>query len=372
MGWFILSQIFSVLITIVSLSRSSEQDKDLEIIVLRQQLAILQRKQDKPIKPNRAEKMMLAVVTTKLKDVTKRPANRLRDIIRIFQPETVLGWHRQLVRRKWTYARKKKGGRPRIDQELEELIIRLARENPRWGCGKIEGELIKLGFQVSRTTVQNVLKRHNIEPAPVRNGSIGWRHLMNHYKEQILACDFLTVETIRLQTIYVLFFIELDSRRVHLAGVTTNPNDIWVTQQARQIVWELDDRELPLHFLIRDNDSKFTNAFDTVFQSQGMRIIPTPFRAPNANAHAERWVRTAREECLDHLLILNETHLRRVLAEFINDYYNTARPHQGIEQRIPIPHGKPQHTGSIQHRKVLGGIINDYYRNPASSSHSVH
>ena len=147
MGWFILYQIFSVLITFVSLSRSSEQDKDLEIIVLRQQLAILQRKQDKPIKPNRAEKMMLAVVTTKLKRSTQRPANRLRDIIRIFQPETVLGWHRQLVRRKWTYARKNKGGRPRIDQELEELIIRLARENPRWGYGKIEGELIKLGFK---------------------------------------------------------------------------------------------------------------------------------------------------------------------------------------------------------------------------------
>ena len=351
MGWFILSQIFSVLITFVSLSRSSEQDKDLEIIVLRQQLAILQRKQDKPIKPNRAEKKMLAVVTTKLKDVTQRPANRLRDIIRIFQPETVLGWHRQLVRRKWTYARKKKGGRPRIDQELEELIIRLARENPRWGYGKIEGELIKLGFQVPRTTVQNVLKRHNIEPAPVRNGSIGWRHLMNHYKEQILACDFLTVETLRLQTIYVLFFIELDSRRVHLAGVTTNPNDIWVTQQARQIVWELDDRELPLHFLIRDNDSKFTNAFDTVFQSQGMRIIPTPFRAPNANAHAERWVRTAREECLDHLLILNETHLRHVLAEFINDYYNTAHPHSS--RKTAAHRLYPTSKGAWRHHQRL-------------------
>jgi len=313
--------------------------------------------------------MTLAVLTTKLKDVTQRPPSRLQDIIRIFQPETVLGWHRQLVRRKWTYVHKNKGGRPRIDQELEALILRLAKENPRRGYGKIEGELLKLGFQVPRTTVRNVLDRHNIEPAPVRHGSIGWRHLMNHYKEQILACDFFTVETIRLQTIYVLFFIELGSRQVHLAGVTTNPNQFWVTQQARQIVWELDDRELPMRFLIRDNDSKFSDAFDTVFRSVSMIVIPTPFQAPNANAYAERWVRTVREECLDHILILNETHLWRVLTEFINDYYNTARPHQGIEQRSPIPYGKPQHTGSIQRRKVLGGIINDYYRIPASSSH---
>jgi len=144
MGRFILSKIFSVLKTIVSLSRLSEQDKDLEIVVLRQQLAILQRKQDKPIRPNRAEKMTLAILTTKLKDVTQRPARQLRDIIRIFQPETVLGWHHQLVRRKWSYNRKNKDGRPRIDQELEELIVRLGRENQRWGYGKIHGELIML------------------------------------------------------------------------------------------------------------------------------------------------------------------------------------------------------------------------------------
>ena len=134
------------------------------------------------------------------------------------------------------------------------MILRLARENPRWGYGKIEGELLKLGFQVSRTTIRNVLKRHDITPAPVRSGSIGWRHLMTHYKEQLLACDFFTVETIWLQTLYVLFFIELGTRRVYLAGVTANPNQIWVTQQARQMVWQLDDQESPLRFLIHDNE----------------------------------------------------------------------------------------------------------------------
>jgi putative transposase len=368
MGWFILAQVFSILVTIVRIGRLSKQEKDLEILTLRQQLAILQRKQDKPIKPNRAEKMTLAVLTAKLKELTQRPVDQLRGILRIFQPETVLGWHRELVRWKWSYSRRNKGGRPHIDRELEGLILRLARENPRWGYGKIEGELLKLGFKASRTTIHNVLKRHNVEPVPVRSGSIGWHRLMTHYKEQILACDFFTVETIRLQTLYVLFFIELGSRRIHLAGVTANPNEVWVTQQARQLIWEFDDRETPLHFLIHDNDGKFTEAFDTIFRSEGIRIIPTPYQAPNANAFAERWVRTVREECLDHILILNETHLRRVLGEFIKDYYNVARPHQGIEQQTPIPYGQPQNTGTVQRRKVLGGIINNYYRNPVSTS----
>ena len=389
MAWFILSKLFSILVALVSLGRLSEKDKDLEIIILRQQLAILQRKQNQTIRPNQAEKMTLAVLATKLKAITKCPANQLRNIIHIFQPETVLGWHRQLVRKKWTYQQKNKGGRPRTDQELEDLILRLARENPRWGYGKIHGELTKLGCQTCETTISNVLDRQSfprfigdgIQPAPVRSGSIGWRHLMNHYKEQLLACDFFTVETICLQTIYVLFFIEIGSRQVHLAGVTSNPDAFWVTQQARQIVWELDERDPPPRFLIRDNDSKFTEAFDTVFRSEGMHVIPTPYRAPNANSFAERWVRTAREECLDHILILNETHLRRVLMEFINDYYNTARPHQGIDQQIPnhkagktsaFPHGKPQLTGSVQRRKVLGGIINDYYRDSSNSAHSIH
>lgn len=191
---------------------------------------------------------------------------------------------------------------------------------------------------------------------------------MAHYKEQILACDFFTVETIRLQTLYGLFFIELGTRRVHLAGVTADPIEMWVTQQARQIVWELDDRETPLRFRIHDNDRKFTDAFATLFETEGLHVIHTPYQAPNANAYSERWVRTVREECLDLILILNAAHLRRVLLEYIDDYYNVARPHQGIEQRTPMPRGQPINTGIVRRRKVLGGIVNDTYRtsgNPA-------
>jgi putative transposase len=267
--------------------------------------------------------MTLAVLTTNLKQISHRSTFQLRDVIRIFQPETVLRWHKDLVRRKWIYSHKNKGGRPSISKGLENLIIRIANENPRWGYGKIQGELVKLGFKVSQSTVRNMLDRHGILPSPVRNGSIGWHQLMDHYKEQILACDFFTVETIWLQTLYVLFFIELGSRRVHFAGITANPNQIWITQQARQLVWELHDREKSFRFLIHDNDCSFSKAFDAVFESEGLHVIHTPFRAPNANAYAERWVRTVREECLDHILILNAAHLRRVLLEF-TEYYNSS------------------------------------------------
>jgi len=181
MGWYILAQVLTILISIVRIGRMPEQEKDLEILILGQQLAILQRKQEKPVKPNRTEKMMLAILTAKLKAVTRWSTGQLRSILRIVQPETVLGWHRDLVRRKWSNAHRNKGGRPKMAQELELLILRLARENPRWGYGKIEGELLKLGYEASRTAIRNVLERLSIVPAPVRSGSIGWRRLMTHY-----------------------------------------------------------------------------------------------------------------------------------------------------------------------------------------------
>lgn len=345
---------------IFNLRGLSNHEKDLEILILRHQLDILERKQTRPIRPSKAEKLTLAVLTDRLKTMSNRSASQLRDVVRIFQPETVLKWHRELVRCKWTQDHQNKGGRPKIDSELEALIVRLAEENPRWGYGKIEGELIKLGVKISQTTIRNVLNRNGIVPAPVRFGSIGWRLLMKHYKEQIIACDFFTIETFRLKTLYVFFFIELVSRRVHLAGITANPNSAWVTQQARQFVWHLEENDAALHFLIHDRDSKFTNAFDNVFKSASFHVINTPLRAPDANAYAERWVRTVREECLDHLLIMNQTHLKRVLDSYIR-YYEASRPHQGLNQRIPIPKESVPYSGQVRKREVLGGIINDYY-----------
>jgi transposase len=314
--------------------------------------------------------MTLAVLTKKLKQSTNRSNSQLRDIICIAKPETVIRWHRELVRRKWTQERKVKVGRPRISQEIENLIVRMAQENIRWGYTKIEGELLKLGHKVSISTVRNVLNRNGIVPAPVRFGLIGWRHLMKYYKEQIIACDFFTIETFWLKTLYVFFFIELGSRRVHLAGVTANPNGQWVAQQARQYIWAIEEREETFRCLIHDNDKKLTEMFDDVFQSKRIRVIHTPIESHNANSFAERWVRSAREECLDHVLVLSEGHLRRMLQTYI-EYYNTRRPHQSLEQQAPIPYPEPAKSGTVNCRQLLGGIINDYYRAPGSTSLSL-
>jgi transposase InsO family protein len=182
-----------------------------------------------------------------------------------------------------------------------------------------------------------------------------------HYKDEIVACDFFTVETAWLKTVYVLFFIEVGSRRVHLAGCTTTPTSGWVTQQARQFSWKIQDGTVPLRFVIHDRDTKFTTSFDTVYTSEDVTIIRTPVRAPNANAFAERWVRSVRQECLDRLLIVSERHLHRVLTTYV-DYYNHARPHQGIDQQCPIRLVGAARDGPIKRRDILGGVLHDYYR----------
>jgi transposase InsO family protein len=241
----------------------------------------------------------------------------------------------------------------------------VARDNPGLGYEKLVGELRKLGFKVSKTAVSTVLQAHGIPPAPARKRRrSAWRVFFNHYKQQFLVCDFFTVETLTLQTLYVLFFPEHGTRRAHLAGCTAHPTGAWVTQQARQMTWSLQDRERPMRYLIHDHDTTFTDAFDTVFESEGVELVDIPYHAPNANAHAERWVRTVREECLDKVIILNERHLRRVLHEYVA-YYNTPRPHQGLKQDSPTGMFPVSRQGSVRYRKMLGGIIRDYYRDAA-------
>ena len=180
----------------------------------------------------------------------------------------------------------------------------------------------------------------------------------------MLACDFFTIETLRLKTVYVLFFIELDTRRVHLAGYTEHPTSNWVTQQARQLCWTFEDTVPVFRYLLHDRDAKFTSAFDRVFAVQNIKVIHTPIRAPNANAYAERWVRTVRQECLDHLIIVNERHLNSVLREYV-DYYNSRRPHQGLRQSSPAGSFASINIGKVHRGEVLGGLINDYYREVA-------
>ncbi len=361
----LLARAFSLVLDLIWLNRRADHDKDVEILLVRQQLRILQRKQPQPPRISRWEKLTMVVLAGKLTELTTRSRSRLSQIVLLFKPDTLLKWHRELVRRKWTFKKKVPLGRPPIASELETLILRLARENPTWGYGKLEGELGKLGYTIGRSTIRDVLKRKHVPPAPERGKhGTSWRTFLTHYKDEIIACDFFTVETAWLKTLHVLFFIELGSRRVHLAGCTSSPTSAWVTQQARHLSWKLQDGDVPIRFLIHDRDTKFATSFDTVFRSEDVTIIRTPVRGPNANAFAERWIRSVREECLDKLLILGEGHLRRVLTVYI-PYYNTARPHPGINQRCPTGLLHTPRDGPIERRDLLGGVLHDYYRRAA-------
>jgi putative transposase len=357
--------LWEFLMDVLAVSRLGDEEKELELLLLRQQLRIVERKQERGPQIPWWQKVPLAMLAVRLKERARNGRAALEASVRLFRPATVVGWHQAIVRRKWTCQQGRKPGRPPIDAELERWILQVARDNPGLGYEKLAGELRKLGFQVSKTTVGIVLERYGIPPAPERGqrGS-SWRVFLTHYKAQFLACDFFTVETLTLQTLYVLFFLEHGTRRVHLAGCTAHPTGAWVTQQARQMTWALQDRELPMRYMIHDHDTKFTDAFDIVFESEGVELVDIPYHAPNANAHAERWVRSVREECLDKVIIHNERHLRRVLHEYI-EYYNTRRPHQGLEQDSPMGMVLASQPGPVRYRKVLGGIIRDYYREAA-------
>ncbi len=335
-----------------------------QILVLRHQVRLLQRQQSRPPRLTRGEKLTLAVLTAALARRTAGPRHQLDRYVLLFKPDTVLKWHRELVRRTWTFRRRNPGGRPAIPAEIAELILRLARENPRWGYRRIQGELGQLGHALSASAVRAALRRHRVPPAPQRRRATTWRDSLQRHRDVLLACGFFTVETRFFKTLHVLFFLAVGTRRVHLAGCTAHPTAAWVTQQARNLVWTLHDEDAPLRFLIHDRDAKFPATFDTVFAAEGVEVVRTPYRAPKANAYAERWVRSVRAECLDHLLIVNEAHLRQILATYVA-HDNLARPHQGIGQRVPIPFDRRARHGPVRRRDVLGGLIHEYDRETA-------
>ncbi len=253
MIFFLVHLIVSFLLDLITVTRRSERDKDIDILLLRQQLRILQRKHPHPPRISRWEKLPLLVLARTLMTMTTSSCMRLSQIVVLFKPETLLQWHRELVRRKWTFRHQPPRGRPSIDPELEALILRLATENPTWGYGKLQGEIFKLGYDIGLSTVRDVLKRNTGPPAPQRSRhASSWRTFLDQYTEQMLACDVFTVETVWLKTFYVLFCIELDSRRGHVAGCTARPTAAWVMQQARQLSWAIQDGTVPVHFLIHD------------------------------------------------------------------------------------------------------------------------
>ena len=326
------------------------QEAELEATVLRHQLAVLRRQVKRPV--------------YRTSDRWPRRAGSFQ-AWRSFlvRPETLIRWHRQFIARKWTKPYRRPG-RPSLDPELRRLVLQLAKENPRWGYRRIQGELLGLGISLSASSIAAILRRAGLSPAPRRGPT--WSQFLRSQASGILVWDFFTVETVLLKTYNVLFCIELKTRRAHLAGVTTNPDSAWVTQQARNVSGELREIGFAPRFLIRDRDTKFTRSFDAVFEADGADIITTPIRAPNANAYAERWVGTARAECLDWTLVLGRRHLERLLREYVA-HYNEHRPHRSMGLHPP----SVQREGSrspgrnrerISRRPILGGLINEYQR----------
>jgi transposase InsO family protein len=337
------------LFALVWLLGRPRRSNELEILVLRHELALLRRQGARP-KLTRADRTLLASLSRSL----ARPAWAVFPI----KPDTLLRWHQQLIARRWTYAHRPPG-RPPLARSLRELILRLADENPQWGYKRIVGELKGLGISVSATSVRKVLLEVGLQPAPQRTQS-SWRAFLRAQASSMLACDFLTVDTACLQRIYVLFFISLATRRVEYVACTPNPDGRWVAQQARNLIMRFAD-EQPFRFLVHDRDSKFSHAFDEVFRTEGFRVIRTPVRAPNANAYAERWVRTLRAECLDRIFILGRRHLERVLCIY-RRHYNEHRPHRALDLfppngRDPTPLNAHHR---LQRRDLLGGLIHEY------------
>src|SRR6266498_3228672 len=285
LAYWVVRRLFELLI----LFGRSERAKELEILVLRHELQVLRRQVGRP-RLRSADRVLLAALGQLL------PRSRRSFLV---QPATLLRWHRALVRRRWTYAGRRPG-RPPLAAQRQELILRLAAENPSWGYKRIQGELVALGMPLSASSVWNILHRHGIEPAP-RRASVSWREFLRQQAAGIVECDFFTGETLWLRRFYVLFVIELSRRRVYLAGITATPHGAWVVQQTRNLLMTLADQGQRHRFLIRDRDSKFTAAFDEVFRSEGLRVIHAPIAAPRAKAHAERWVGSVRREWRDRL-----------------------------------------------------------------------
>jgi putative transposase len=334
---------------LVLLARSSAS-KDAELLVLRHEVAVLRRTNPRP-RMDWADRAVLAALIRWL----PRPVRSHR----LVTPGTVLRWHRRLVTRNWTYLNRP--GRPLLSAEVAALIERLARENGSWGYRRVQGELLKLGHRVSASTIRRVLKRAGIPPAPTRRHDQTWRQFLRVQACSMLAVDFFCVETVTLRRLYVLFVVEVESRFVHILGVTANPDGPWTAQQARNLLLELGDAAAAFRYLVRDRAGQFTTVFDTVLADAGITVLKIPPRSPRANAYAERFVCTIRSELTDRLLILGERHLRHVLNAYAR-HYNGQRPHRSRQLRPPRPDSPipAQPAQRITRQTILGGLLNEY------------
>jgi putative transposase len=294
----------------------------------------------------------------------------LQEVATIVKPDTILAWHRKLVAQKFDGSQQRKGlGRPRVDPELEALVVRMARENRSWGYDRIVGALANLGYTISDQTVGNILKRHGLPPAPERKTTTTWKEFIRTHMDVLVATDFFTAEiwtTAGLVTYYVLFFIHLASRKVHVAGVTPHPNEQWMIQIARNVTMEEWGFLSSGHYLIHDRDGKYCPAFQDILEAAGVKRVPLPPRSPNLNAYAERWVRSVKEECLSRLILFGEASLCHALTQYV-EHFHHERNHQGKANVLLFP-AVSQDTdcaSPIRCRERIGGLLKYYEREAA-------
>jgi len=310
------------------------------------------------------ERKTLAVIGQKL------GKQALKEVARIVKPDTILGWHRTLVAQKCDGSTQRKApGRPPIDQELEALVVRMARENRSWGYDRIVGALANLEYSISDQTVGNILKRHGLPPAPERKTTTTWKEFIRTHMDVLVATDFFTAEVWTLGglvTCYVLFFIHLGSRQVHIAGMTPHPNEAWMVQVARNLTMEAWGFLSPGQYLLHDRDAKFCAAFQQIIDAAGVQRVPLPPRSPNLNAYAERWVRSIKEECLARVILFGEASLRHVLTQYVAHFHHE-RNHQGKGNVLLFPSisQDTERQGPIQCRERLGGLLK-YYTHEAA------
>ncbi|MGW5695147.1 integrase core domain-containing protein [Streptomyces asiaticus] len=358
MGLRLLYLIFCRLLGCLLLLGRSTAANNAEILALRHEVAVLRRQIERP-RLSWADRAVLSALARQLPPVSRRH--------RLVTPGTLLAWHRRLACWKWRQTAVR-SGRPPLPEETVALIQRLARET--WGYVRIQGELRRLGHRVAAATIRRVLRRSGLPPAPQRASQQTWRSFLRAQAHTLLACDFMHVETVFLKRLYVFFVMEIATRLVHVLGVTARPTGAWVTQLARNLLMDLGDRAECFRFLIRDRDSKFTAAFDAVFGGNGTAVIPTPPQSPRSNAFAERWIRTARAERTDRLLIIGEGHLRTVLTRY-TEHYNAGRAHRSLDLRAPDddPDIILLPAATVRRKQVLGGLLNEYHVTPPRPPH---
>ncbi|MGW0633726.1 integrase core domain-containing protein [Streptomyces sp. NPDC002758] len=331
--------------------------RDAELLVLRHENVVLRRQLAGPVRYGPADRLWFAALSSLI------PRRRWTHVFPV-TPGTLLAWHRRLVARRCDHSkRRSRPGRPRTAKAIKELVLRLASENPRWGCRRIQGELARLGHQVGASTVWEILTAAGAGPAPRRGGPT-WREFLTAQADGIIACDFLHIDLVDLRRVYALVFLEHGTRRLHIAGVTAHPTAQWTVQQARNLAVDLGVRLESLRFIVRDRDGKYTDSFDAVFESETIEVLRTAPRSPRMNAHCERVIGTLRREALDHVLIWNETHARRVLDEYVR-HYNGHRPHQARGQLPPLAERQPApvtdlNTTRLLRSPVLGGLTSEY------------